>query len=264
MITRQQPMSLGCHARAPMSNVTIFVVVGAVAAGLVQGLSGFAFGLIAMAFWVWWVEPQLAGPMVVFGSLLGQLLSLGVVRLAIGRAAPFIVGGLIGVPLGVLALAYIDATIFKACIGMLLATYCPVMLLARNLPYVTAGGRLADGGIGLIGGIMGGLGGLTGPAPTLWCVLRGWDKDTQRAVFQSFNIAMHTATLTAYAIGGLITYETLRMFALVAPAMLIPTLVGTRLYARVSDATFRTVVLVLLGLSGVALLAASVPALLHR
>jgi hypothetical protein len=32
---------------------------------------------------------------------------------------------------------------------------------------------LADGGIGLIGGMMGGLGGLNGPAPTLWCSLRG-------------------------------------------------------------------------------------------
>src|SRR5262249_37891058 len=82
--------------------------------------------------------------------------------------------------------------------------------------------------------------------PTLWCVLRGWDRDTQRAVFQSFNLAMQAATLVAYAIGGLITAEALRMFALIAPAMLLPSLIGVRLYARFSDATFRTLVLVLL------------------
>jgi hypothetical protein len=50
------------------------IVLGAIAGGLVQGLSGFAFGLIAMAFWAWAVPPQLAGPMVVFGSLLGARL----------------------------------------------------------------------------------------------------------------------------------------------------------------------------------------------
>src|SRR5215475_1819053 len=190
-----------------MSTVTIFVIIGAVAGGFVQGLSGFAFGLIAMAFWAWSVEPQLAGPMVVFGSLIGQILSVGAIRegFSLQRAAPFIVGGLIGVPLGVVALAYIDATAFKAAVGALLATWSPIMLLSRRLPYVTFGGRFADGVVGVIGGLMGGLGGLTGPAPTLWCVLRGWDRDTQRAVFQSFNTAMQAATLAAYAVGGLIT-----------------------------------------------------------
>jgi len=29
--------------------------------------------------------------------------------------------------------------------------------------------------------------------------LRGWDKDTQRAVFQGFNLSMHTLTLVTYA-----------------------------------------------------------------
>jgi uncharacterized membrane protein YfcA len=249
-----------------MSNVAVFVVVGAVAGGFVQGLSGFAFALIAMAFWAWSVEPQLAAPMVVFGSFLGQILSVGAIRegFSLRRSAPFIIGGLIGVPLGVLALAYIDPTMFKAAVGVLLATWCPVMLLSRRLPYVTVGGRIADASVGLVGGLMGGLGGLTGPAPTLWCVLRGWDRDTQRSVFQSFNLAMQAATLVAYAIGGLITAEALRMFALIAPAMLLPSLIGVRLYARFSDATFRTLVLVLLGMSGVALLVASVPTLLHR
>jgi uncharacterized membrane protein YfcA len=249
-----------------MSSVTIFVIIGAVAGGFVQGLSGFAFGLIAMAFWAWSVEPQLAGPMVVFGSLLGQILSVGAIResFSLWRAAPFIVGGLIGVPLGVLALAYIDTTMFKAAVGALLATWSPIMLLARRLPYVSIGGRIADGVVGLIGGVMGGLGGLTGPAPTLWCVLRGWDRNTQRAVFQSFNTVMQAATLAAYAVGGLITLDVLKMFALIAPAMLVPNLIGVRLYARFSDAAFRAVVLLLLGMSGVALLVASVPVLLHR
>jgi uncharacterized membrane protein YfcA len=247
-------------------SLILLVVIGAAVAGFVQGLAGFAFGLVAMAFWALSVPPQLAGPMVVFGSFIGQILGIGSVRRGfdLSRAWPFIAGGVLGVPAGVVLLRYIDPTWFKVAVGALLVVYCPAMLFAANLPNVTAGGRIADGLAGAVGGVMGGLGGLTGPAPTLWCGLRGWPKDQQRSVFQSFNLTMHTLTLTSYAVAGLLTRETTHMFLIILPAMLIPTLVGARLYRRFSDRAFRRLILGLLALSGVVLLAAATPALLHR
>ena len=59
-----------------MNTLAWYVVRGTLAGSLVQGLSGFAFGLVAMTVWVWMVSPQVAGPLVVFGSLVGQLLSI--------------------------------------------------------------------------------------------------------------------------------------------------------------------------------------------
>jgi uncharacterized protein len=47
------------------------------------------------------------------------------------------------------------------------------------------------------------------------------------------------------------------------PAMLIPTLVGARLYRSFTDTGFRRVVLGLLGLSGAILVATTVPAFLR-
>ena len=74
------------------------VVLGAALAGFVQGLSGFAFGLVALAVWAWVLEPALAGPLVVFGSLVGQVVALPQLRLAsLPRALPFVLGGLVGV-----------------------------------------------------------------------------------------------------------------------------------------------------------------------
>jgi hypothetical protein len=247
-----------------MTALTLWVLLGSLAAGFIQGLSGFAFGLVAMAFWVWVVAPQLAGPLVVFGSLVGQLLSLGSVRRTfVGqRLWPFVLGGCAGTPIGVWLLRYVDPTVFKAAVGLILVAYCPLMLFIPAAPRVTSGGRLADGGVGLIGGVMGGLGGLNGPAPTLWCSLRGWSRDEQRAVFQSFSLCMQMLTLAIYAASGLITRETVRLFAIVVPSMVVPTLIGVRLYARFSEAGFRQLVLVLLSVSGIVLLTASVPHLL--
>jgi uncharacterized protein len=36
------------------------VALGAAVGGFVQGLSGFAFGLAAMAIWAWCIEPVTA------------------------------------------------------------------------------------------------------------------------------------------------------------------------------------------------------------
>ncbi len=156
-----------------------------------QGLSGFGFGLTAMAVWAWALEPRLAAVLAVAGALAGQVLAALTVRRGFdaARLAPFVAGGLLGLPLGLWLLPRLDVPLFRALLGGLLVTWCPLMLLAPRLPRLTRGGRLGDAVSGLAGGMMGGLGGFTGAIPTLWCTLRGFDKDSQRAVIQNFNLA---------------------------------------------------------------------------
>ena len=249
-----------------MDSVYLIVALGAVAAGFVQGLSGFAFGMVAMSFWAWVLEPRLAAALAVFGALTGQVLAAATVRRGfdLGLLLPFVAGGLAGIPLGVLLLPHLDMVWFRAILGGLLVLWCPAMLLSRHLPKVTAGGRLGDGVAGLIGGVLGGIGGFTGTVPTLWCTLRGYPKEAQRAVIQNFNLAMLMVTMGIYLARGIVTRDMLPLFAIVAPAMLVPTLLGTRLYIGISEARFRQVVLGLLTCSGLALLASSLPRLLER
>ncbi len=253
-----------CGRAADMDSLYVLVVAGAMTAGFVQGLSGFGFGMVAMSFWAWTVDPRLAAAMAVFGSLTGQLLAAFTVRrgFAAKRLLPFVAGGLLGIPLGVKLLPHLDPLVFKACIGGLLAIWCPVMLFATRLPRIAAGGKVADGVVGAVGGIMGGIGGFTGVIPTLWCTLRRFDRDVQRSVIQNFNLSMLAVTMASYIYAGVVTRDMLPLFAVIVPAMLVPTLVGTRIYAGISDAAFRRIVLGLLTASGVALLVSSVPKLL--
>jgi len=67
-----------------------------------------------------------------------------------------------------------------------------------------------------------------------------------------------------YLAKGMITRDMLPMFAIVAPAMLIPTLLGAKLYIGISEARFRQIVLGLLTASGIALLVSALPRLLER
>ena len=242
-----------------MSSTILAVLGGAVAAGFVSGLSGFGFGMIAISIWAWVLAPKLIAPLVVAGSLVGQLVSLGALRMRVDwpRLLPFLVGGVIGVPFGVALLDIIDVRVFRAVTGAALIFYCGGMLLLANLPAIHWGGRLADGVIGLIGGAMGGLAGLTGPLPTLWCSLRGWDKDTQRAIFQSFNLAMQIITLAGYAWAGQLGGEFAGLCPIVLPAVLLPAWAGTMLYTRLSDVAFRRIILGLLLASGALLVSSS-------
>jgi uncharacterized membrane protein YfcA len=251
-----------------MAPVELFLIVaaGAAIAGFVQGLSGFGFGLTAMAIWAWALEPRLAAALSVFGALLGQVIAAVTVRRAwdLPRLAPFILGGLAGLPIGLWLLPRLDVPLFKALLGALLVVLCPLMFVAPRLPRIRHGGRAADAVSGMAGGVMGGLGGFTGVVPTLWCQLRGWAKDEQRAVIQNFNLAMQVVTFASYLATGIIEASMLPLFAVAAPAILLPVLLGARLYVGISEAAFRQVVLGLLTASGVALLASSLPVLLAR
>jgi len=249
-----------------MDSVLLIVALGAVAAGFVQGLSGFGFGMVAMSFWAWTLEPRLAALLAVCGALTGQLVAAATVRRGFDRVRllPFVLGGLLGIPIGVAVLPRLDMDAFKVILGTLLVLWCPAMLMAKNLPRITRGGRVADALVGMAGGVMGGLGGFTGVLPTLWCTLRGLDKDVQRAIIQNFNLAMLLVTFITYLATGLVTRDALPLLAIVVPAMLVPVLLGARLYHGISDARFRQIVLGMLTLSGVAMLVASLPKVLAR
>ena len=63
--------------------------------------------------------------------------------------------------------------------------------------------------------------------------------------------------MAAYVATGTIDAAAVWLFAIVAPAMLVPTLLGARLYQRFSDTGFHRLVLWLLTASGAMLVLSS-------
>jgi uncharacterized membrane protein YfcA len=243
------------------------LIVGVAAlAGFVQGLSGFGFSLVALSIWAWTLDPKLAAVLAVAGGFTGQVIAAVTLRRGFewARLMPFVAGGLLGLPLGLMLLPHLDPIWFKAVIGGVLFVWCPLMLASRRLPHVQLGGRLADGVAGAMGGVGGALGGLTGAIPTLWCTLRGYPRDIQRSIIQNFNLAFLGLTLLGYLATGVVQASMALPIAVTAPAILITTLVGARVYVGISDLAFHRIVLSLLTASGVAMLAHSLPQLLKR
>jgi uncharacterized membrane protein YfcA len=166
---------------------------------------------------------------------------------------PFLIGGLAGVPLGTMLVAYADPRIFRLSVGALLLVFPTALYFHRRPMALSFGGRVADTAIGFAGGILGGMAGLSGPIPILWASVRGWGKDERRGVFQIFNWTILSAALCAQAGTGFITREIMWLALLVFPATVAGAWLGARTYHALSDGNFRDVVLGLLLLSGVAL-----------
>jgi uncharacterized membrane protein YfcA len=241
----------------------ILILAGAFAGGFVSGLTGFGTGITALPIWVYAVAPVLAGPLVVVCSIIGQIQTIPAIWHAIEfrRSMPFIVGGLVGVPLGTYLLPHIPLNAFRLTIAVLLIVNCGFMLL-RRIPFrVTWGGRVADGFIGWLGGILGGLSGTSGPPPTIWSGLRGWDKDTRRGVLQSYNLTILTFAFITQMVAGLITLELGRVVLIALPGTILGAFVGRRVYNKLDNVRFDRVVLVLLMISGVALLVTTLRAM---
>jgi len=229
-----------------------FLVTGAALAGLVMGLVGFGTGLAALGFWLFVVDPVLAVPLISICSLATTAFTFRVFSYAISwkRLAPFFIGAAAGLPLGIALLAKLDPAIFKVSTGIFLIGYTAFRLLL--LPQITLknAGRVGDTIVGFGGGILGGFAAIPGPFSTVWCGLRGWSKDEQRAVFQPFNQIIILIAFAGYATQGLVTKELGILALYCVPASLAGLVLGMAGYKRLDEAQFQRAVLLLLLGSG--------------
>jgi len=237
------------------SDLTIFLIA-TFASALVAGLSGFAFGLIAASLWLYILSPLQTATLIIAFGLIVQGYSVWKLRHALdwNTLWPFVGGAAVGVPIGVSILTWANPTQARAGIGIFLILYSLYALFRPAMNPVTAGGRAADAGVGFLNGIFAGITGLAGILVTIWCGLRGWPKDQQRAVFQPVAVAFFVMSAAWLGTKVTISAETIRLFLFGLPMLLAGTWLGLKLYGKVNETTFRKIVLSLLLLSGAALI----------
>ncbi|HMA57300.1 MAG TPA: sulfite exporter TauE/SafE family protein [Pseudolabrys sp.] len=234
---------------------TILILwLGALLGGIAAGGSGFAFGLAASSIWLHRIDPLHSAILITGCGLLLHLTTIWPQRRHIepGKLWPFVAGGLAGIPIGVYLLARTDAEVLKIVLGSFLLAFGTYALIAPRLYTVSAGGRVADAGVGFVGGILGGIGGYSGVIPTIWTQLRGWPKEIARAVYQPYVIIIQGITLAGIV---WVTFDTagLIMLIVVLPPLLVGTWIGWQLYGKLNDLRFRQALALLLIASGATL-----------
>jgi uncharacterized membrane protein YfcA len=241
----------------------ILILVGAFIGGFVSGLTGFGTALTAIPLWVQVLPPATAGALAAAASVLSQVQTLHLIRKSIvwRRVLPFILAGLVGVPVGTWLLPWVPLTTFKLGIGIVLVVYCGFYLIADRLAgtgTTARGGAAADAAIGFGAGVMGGIAALSGPLVIMWATFKPWSRDEKRALFQTFNFSILLASLISSLLAGLLPVAFWYVLAMCLPVTYVGTRVGSAVYRRLDNRRFDRLVVSLLFVTGASLIVSNV------
>jgi uncharacterized protein len=167
---------------------------------------------------------------------------------------PFLIGGVIGVPIGAELLRYAAPGDLRIAIGAILVLFSLWNLFRPSFVSMARAGMVTDGAVGIVNGVIGGSTGFAGVAAIIWCSLRGWPPAEQRAVFQPSGVAVFLMTALWLGGAGMIGGDTLVLFLIGLPALAIGTWAGLQLFGKLDEQRFRRIVLVLLLVSEASLL----------
>jgi uncharacterized membrane protein YfcA len=241
----------------PSTDPALLMAVAAVvfAAALVSSIAGFAFSALAGAALVYVLQdPVRTVAILTACSIAIHGYCVWCVRgtLEWRVLAPFVFGGALTVPVGVWLLARTPLGVFAAGLGIFLIAYGAYLILRRR-DLVLGSSPARDATVGGLGGLLAGLAGFPGASVTVWCGLRGWNKERQRALCQPFILLMQLETL---ALVGTVRPAALppETFYLYLPVALLAAWAGVALLGRMSTAQFNVIVRLVLVVSGAALL----------
>lgn len=234
----------------------LVILAGAFAGGFVNGLTGFGTGLVAIGIWLHVLPPSVVTLLVIICSVVAQIQNVHLMWGAVEwrQAWPFLIPGLVGVPIGAQALYLLDAQVFKVGIGVLLMVYAGLTLSARRFCSGIRSNLWGNGSVGLASGILAGIAGLSGPLMVIWTDLTNEAKAVRRGLLQAFNLTILGAALASHVVAGNMTAPVWTATLTALPGTLVAAWIGGRVYQRLGDRNYRIVVLAFLMLAGLTLL----------
>jgi uncharacterized membrane protein YfcA len=257
------PLVPSLHIGGGLSPVAACVIaVVLFLAGVVSGLSGFAFSAVA-ACSLWLLPPLQAVPLIMLLSTCNQLLSAGALRKELALrstteregALAYIAGGLVGVPIGLGLLQTLPTRMFAGGLGLFLITYSVLVLFKPDSLRTKLSGWKPAVAVGTAGGVVGGFSAFPAAIPAVYLGLRGLSKAETRAITQPYILVLQLISLGILALTrrAIFDMQFWVLWALTLPAVLVGTWTGVTLYRRFSEVNFRRAVLILLLISGVSL-----------
>lgn len=234
----------------------LMLASAAFAGAVVSGFAGFAFSGVAGVILMRLMPPAEAVPLMMACSVTVQGAGLVTLRKNINwrRSAPYVLGGMIGIPPALYVLHHTDVWILRIGFGLFIAGYAAYMLICSNLAWVLNGEHTRlSAAVGLVGGFIGGLTAMPGAAPTIWCNLRGIAKEEQRGIIQPYIAILQCVGIALLVGSGAFTRATLFDAIVSLPALAAGTAIGLLLFRKASHASYRRVVLSILFAGGIGL-----------
>jgi uncharacterized membrane protein YfcA len=231
----------------------------AFAAFILKGLTGFGPAIVVVAFGSLIMAPR---DVIAMSALLDTLAGAMLLGMDWDRSArrfwlPLALAIVLGSLLGSLFLDAIPPEAFRHLLSGAICFLGLWFLLEKPgkrgralLDTLPARGGFADRGMTFLGGVCGGLFGISGP-PIIWHFGRRFAKRAFRQVLIPIFLAAAVSRVTAYTWLGILDRHTLWYVLLALPGLFAGVLLGNRIFVKISEGTFRRVIGVLLILAAI-------------
>ena len=258
-------ISFGTNALGGMlemaSGIFIVLAVTTFGSALLYAISGFGFAVLAAPLFLLFLDPAQAIQLVI---IISTALSIVVLRGLLAAIAPRLLlrlalGSLVGLPLGLVAFRYADATLVRAAAGAMILGFAILMAVSRRrsgepgqrkhwTAFAMSPGL--DVAAGAVSGIASALVGQPGPPVLIYLLLAGAEARTVRATLLAFFALAYGVTLASHAATIGIPVPTWLAAGILIPFAFFGGLAGRPIGDRLGAEAFAQLAIALLAVAG--------------
>lgn len=234
--------------------VLIYIIIILFFSTLIRSTFGFGDALVAMPLLALVVDMKLATPLVaIIAALIAVYIFIGNrQKIKFSEIWRLIIPTLIGIPIGVVYLKFVDESIIKFILALLLILFSVFKLISskaynpinKNYAYI----------FGLVSGLLGGAYNTNGPPIIIFGTLRNWTSSSFRATLQGIFLPVNLFIIFNHAIGGLWNITLFKTLLFSLPVVIIATIAGGYLHKKIPTEKFQKYIYFLLIIIGIVLL----------
>lgn len=249
-----------------MELTIVYVLIIAFVATLIRSTFGFGVALMAVPLLSLVISLEVAVPLAV---LLSITIALVVViqdrqHIHFSSAKWLIIFAVMGIPLGLLVLAYANGYYIKAVLGLLIIAYSVYSLAGKQSIHLEKDSMKWLFICGFLSGLFGGAYGISGPPLVVYGDMRRWSAQQFRATLQGYFLPSGIVTLFGFWYKGLWNHTVTHYYLIALPAVIPAIFLGRYFNQRLKDRAFFKYVYMGLIMIGVVLIAKSYPYIMGK
>ncbi len=231
----------------------VLILLTVLGGAVVKGAIGFGFPLVTAPLLAATWDARHAVLLISLANLfnnVGVAARGGGSRKTFRRLLPTFAGLSVGVVIGALLLASLDATTLAVVVGSAAVVFSLVALLKPDLAVPPHLERYLALPMGLAGGILGGATGISGPAIVSYLFALKLDKRELVYFLCLLYLVAATIQVTSFVQLGLYDAATLAVGLLSCIPNALGVAIGLRIQDRIDQALFRRLVVIVIGITG--------------
>ncbi|HET8830035.1 MAG TPA: sulfite exporter TauE/SafE family protein [Pelobium sp.] len=219
---------------------TIYVLIIIFLATLVRSTFGFGESLVGVPLLLFFMSIETAVPLCVLLStfIAMVLLFRNQTKVQFNSAKWLIIFAVLGVPIGLFGLIYLNETIVKVGLGGLIVAYSVYSLISTSIFKLKADNMFWLFICGFFSGIFGGAYGLNGPPIVVYGDMRSWTPSHFRATLQAYFLPLGIVGLLGYWFHGILSMQVFQYFLMSLPVVLMAIYFGDYLHSKIKEGAF--------------------------